>query len=145
MTTPCSYVDAKRDPGGAPRIEWIKIVWSPDSAPDLSDLTSKGRYDDIPDVERRRYEAQDRERLGAYDRDEWYFEGCSAKATVLTAIEGMPGSRRLHVFTSGGLWGIASDSDAAYKASVERDQLSDLKDVLATFGVDVSDFESKIA
>lgn len=50
------------------------------------------------------------------------------------------GNRRIERLSSGGLWGIESDSSAEYLASVERDELADLKSHLETFSVDCSNF-----
>jgi hypothetical protein len=53
------------------------------------------------------------------------------------------GDRRLETFTSGGLWGIDSDSGADYKRNEEIMQLRELKEHLEVFGVDTSDFWQK--
>ena len=42
------------------------------------------------------------------------------------------------MFTSGGLWGIESDSGDEYIKEVEEQEFYDLKDHLAAFGIDVS-------
>lgn len=145
------------------RIERIWITWTPDTDGDPSflDRTAEDHYGEngaawnhVSAEQKRRVEAQygsiwdacvayakqDAKRLKAFDDGEWHMMGCVAHAEV--SYEESPcGSRRLQVFTSGGIWGIESDSDSDFKGATEKDQLDDLKAHLQHFGVDVSNFE----
>ena len=56
----------------------------------------------------RSYCKADYERMLALDRGEWCYLGIMAKAVVSIPCNG--NSRRLETLTSGGLWGIESDS-----------------------------------
>lgn len=59
--------------------------------------------------------------------------GCTAKAEVSYSVG--QGSRRSEWFTSGGLWGIESDSEQSYLSEVEQEQLNDLRSHLEQFGI----------
>jgi hypothetical protein len=61
------------------------------------------------------------------------FYGISAEAKVLTQY---PGSDHwlINTLSSGGLWGIESDSDPSYFEEIEKEQLEELKDVLKEYG-----------
>lgn len=79
------------------------------------------------------YLRQDRERIDAYNRGEWYAMGISASCSLW---RNHPGHAQhvAEVFT-GGLWGVESDSDESYIRSVEDDQLDELRDILADMGI----------
>jgi len=62
---------------------------------------------------------QDFERMEAAERDEWFFVGVVAKLKY--EIEG-----HVQTLTSGGLWGIESDSGDYFK-EVAEDELADLR------------------
>jgi len=80
----------------------------------------------------RSYCKADYERMLALDRGEWCYLGIMAKAVVSIPCNG--NSRRLETLTSGGLWGIESDS-GEYLDEVAQEQLEDLKSHLRAFGV----------
>lgn len=84
-------------------------------------------------AEYRSYGKQDYKRMADYNRDDWFMQGCVAKATVSYPIG--QGSRRLEWFTSSGLWGIESDSEKDYLKETEDEQLEDLADHLSKLGV----------
>jgi hypothetical protein len=107
-------------------IDEIKVEWLPDNYPDLSWL-------DQDDTEMGEgFEKESEARKEAYGRD-WWMQGCVAKATVSRPCG--QGNRRIETFTSGGLWGIESDSDQDYLSTVENDELADLREHLEAFGV----------
>jgi hypothetical protein len=81
---------------------------------------------------------QDFERMEAYNRGDWQSLGVFAEAIV--SYPDSPNCRRTERFTSSGLWGVESDS-GDYIAEVEKEQLAELKDHLAVFCVDTSNFE----
>lgn len=80
-----------------------------------------------------RQSRQDFERAEAFNHGHWNMLGCRAVAEVSYPYGN--GSRRLESFESGGLWGIESDSDKAWKAEIEAEQLNELKEHLAQFGI----------
>lgn len=120
----------------APRIDDIQIKWQVDDDADLSYLEQFEL--DSADADEREYARQDRERLARYG-EYWFMEGCQAVARVSYPVGN--DSRRIEILSSGGLWGIETDSDRAYLTSVENDELADLKGHLERFGVDVSNFD----
>lgn len=78
--------------------------------------------------ENRQYAMQDYERVDAYNRDQWWFLGINAEAQV--QLNG----NLVQTITSGGLWGIESDSDDSYLQQVGDEQLAELKDQLHAIG-----------
>ena len=68
-------------------------------------------------------------RLQEYHRGEFDFIGIRAEAEYVIGFTGS-----LQRVTSGGLWGIESDSDRAYMESIEAEELSDLKTQLLALG-----------
>jgi hypothetical protein len=71
--------------------------------------------------------SRDYARMESYNAGMWSYIGILAQASIVTA--GV-----CQTITSGGLWGIENDSDAAYLASVERDELANLRNVLHSLG-----------
>jgi hypothetical protein len=67
--------------------------------------------------------------------DKRTMQGCHAVAIVSRPIG--QGSRRLQTFQSSGLWGIESDLSDDYRREVESEQLDDLREHLAAFGIDL--------
>ena len=132
-----------------PRLDYIRVKWEIDESPDLSwlesrlsedgkTLLSSMRYtqeelNEHP-IQTRRYIKQDIHRLETYG-DSWVMMGCTAEAEVSYPINDN-GDRRIETFTSGGLWGIESDSDNSYKRDTANDQLWDLIDHVRHFGVE---------
>jgi hypothetical protein len=77
----------------------------------------------------RKYARQDYERMEAYNNQQWCYIGIRAVAKVQTAL-GAP----IQTLSSGGLWGIESDSDSSYFDSVAGEELSQLKGELKALG-----------
>lgn len=129
------YLNSETRNADAPlRVDSIRFDWMNDDDADVSFLTQD--YEDVSDLdERHKYLEQDKERLEAYHRGDWSMMGCRATAVVSRPIG--QGSRRLETFTSGGLWGIESDCGPEYRNEVEGQELSDLRDHLAAFGVTI--------
>lgn len=73
---------------------------------------------------------QDWKRAEAFNAGEWHMLGIVAKAVVWN-----PATEVTQTIRSGGLWGIESDSDAGYLASVEADELSSLRAELLALGL----------
>ena len=87
----------------------------------------------------RKYVRQDYERMESLNRGDWCYIGIRAEAEV--GIEGKEPSRRYHfegwtmqTISSGGLWGIESDSGNDYLQSVEQEELSELRAQLKELG-----------
>ena len=76
----------------------------------------------------RKYCRQDYERMESLNRGNWFYLGIRADAEVSVQL------RRVQTITSGGLWGIESDSGRDYLESVEKDELMDLRKELKAFG-----------
>jgi hypothetical protein len=76
----------------------------------------------------RKYVRQDYERMERLNRGDWCFLGIRAEARVQTV------SDVWQEITSGGLWGVESDSDRKYLESVEKDELANLRTELKAIG-----------
>ncbi len=76
---------------------------------------------------------KDYERMEAYNASEWSFIGIRAVAHIVIRH---PSSDLWisQTITSGGLWGIESDSDESYLRSVEKEQLGELRGILHELG-----------
>lgn len=74
-----------------------------------------------------KYGRQDYERVLAHDNGGWCHVGVVARAEVV--VSGV-----IQRVTSGGLWGIESDSDPEHFEAVEKEQLEELGDVLVALG-----------
>jgi hypothetical protein len=96
----------------APEVQEIRVRVMPDEDPDTSFLDQ----DEFAD------------RKEAYDRGDFAFVGVRAEADVV--IEGL-----VQTLTSGGLYGIESDSDEAYVEDVALEEYDALRDVLKAVGV----------
>lgn len=75
----------------------------------------------------RKYCRQDYERMESYNNQQWCYIGIRAEAEVQVADV-------IQRITSGGLWGIESDSDRPYLESVQQDELANLKTELLALG-----------
>lgn len=109
--------------------------------------TSSGRYDKPADgltpEDVRKYVRQDYERMERLNAGDWCYIGIRAEAEIV-AVYGSKSTLSEHVttggsgpiqhITSGGLWGIESDSDKSYFAEVQTDELADLKTQLLALG-----------
>jgi len=111
-------------------------------------ITNSCRYSNS-DIDEHGYEAvmkwigQDLERYRGFMNGLWHYIGCVAKAEVSYDIGN--GSKRLEVLSSGGLYGIDSDSSQEYFFEVAADEFHDLCEHLTTFGVDTYNFEALVA
>ena len=84
-------------------------------------------YKGLEEAEIRQYCKQDYERMEAYNNQQWYFVGIRAEAEIV--VSGI-----CQTITSGGIWGIESDSDKYYFAGVEAEELSELRKTLEALG-----------
>lgn len=146
------------------RVDSIRIRWKVDESPDLSYLGEYSNKAEAVHIDRQErgdmgrgeyryfnagcgdpeYIEQDYKRMEAYQRGDWCCMGCIAEATVSYPTHG--GSRRLERLSSGGLWGIESDSDAKYIAEVEQEQIAELREHLEQFEIEwPADFQTQNA
>ncbi len=94
----------------------------------------------IEDV--RKYVRQDYDRMERMNRGDWCMIGIRAEAEISLPVQCNKGCVHGHEvyyhttqhITSGGLWGIESDSDKSYLESVEKEELSDLRAQLKALG-----------
>jgi hypothetical protein len=85
-----------------------------------------------PEADIRKYCLQDFNRMESLQAGEWHFLGIRAQATVVTGSDSNHSlTQRI---TSGGVWGIESDSGKDTFAEVETEQLAELKDELKALG-----------
>jgi len=84
-------------------------------------------YDGLTEEEIRTYCWQDFERMESYENQNWYCLGIRAEAEI--AVD-----QHSQTITSGGIWGTESDSDDDYLASLETDELADLRGQLRALG-----------
>lgn len=92
----------------------------------------------------REYCRQDYARMEALSSGQWHFIGIQAEARVSYGTNPNGTDRRLEWFTSGGLWGIESDSNIDYLLEVANDEFADLREHLETFGVNLTDFDELV-
>jgi len=76
----------------------------------------------------RKYIRQDYERMERLQRGDWCYIGIRAEAEVTLTGD------VLQDVSSGGLWGIESDSDASYLKEIEAEELSELRKQLYAMG-----------
>jgi len=85
---------------------------------------------------------RDKERLDAFFRGAWDMIGITAVATIHIPIDNK--TVKVQTISSGGLWGIESDSDEKYLQEIGREQIAEVKGYLKTLCVDgVNDCEIK--
>lgn len=90
-----------------------------------------------------KYGLQDYKRMEGLTSGDWNYIGIQAEAVVKYPIES--GSYRLETLTSGGLWGIESDSGDDYIKTVIGEELSSLKEHLKVFNVSLKRFDEMAA
>tara|TARA_B110000211_G_C13995117_1_gene515839 strand:+ start:206 stop:577 length:372 start_codon:yes stop_codon:yes gene_type:complete len=108
-------------------IEKISMVQHIDEDPEISYLQQYDINDKDPEI--RKYAKQDKERLESLYAGNWEFIGIQAKAEI--RINGIS-----QVITSGGLWGIESDSGDEYFEEIYQEEKEDLKNSLLELGFD---------
>jgi hypothetical protein len=141
----------RRIDGATKRILSVKVNRDVDDQPDLSHLgeysNKPGDADKTIDRGERSRECryfiatlsgdetgnpdsvrQDYERMEAYNNQKWCMIGISASADVVLA------GQTVQRIRSAGLWGVESDSDGAYLAEVESEQLDELREQLEALG-----------
>ena len=99
--------------------------------PSFNYVDKNGKATDTPENVRK-YVRQGYERMERLNAGDWCFIGIRAEAEI--AIPSVPQCATVQHITSGGLYGIESDSDTPYLTSVEKDELADLKAQLLALG-----------
>ena len=79
----------------------------------------------------RKYVRCDYERMERLNRGDWCYVGIRAEAEILIPSGGANLAQEI---TSGGLWGIESDSDESYFAEVGAEELAELRTQLSGIG-----------
>ena len=92
---------------------------------------------DEEDPDRSRYDGDGDEREQAYRRGEFSFIGVRAEAEIV--VDGV-----IQTITSGGLWGIESDSDDTYIKEIGDHEYTDLRKILKTLGVPTSELPTEV-
>jgi len=75
----------------------------------------------------RKYVRQDYERMERLNRGDWVYLGIRADAEII--VDGVS-----QEISSGGLWGVESDSDRAYLSEIDGEQLAELREQLRGLG-----------
>lgn len=92
-------------------------------------------YKGLPEDEIRKYCLQEYARMESLNNGDFCFIGIRAEAEIgLNSYVASEQLGILQTITSGGLWGIESDSSPEYLAEVEAEELSDLKSQLKAIG-----------
>jgi hypothetical protein len=95
-------------------------------------IPNSENYKGLPEADIRKHCRQDFARAESLNRGDWCFLGIRVDAQVILRTEN--GSGIVQDITSGGLWGIESDSENSYLESVAADEWSELKKELGTLG-----------
>jgi hypothetical protein len=90
-------------------------------------FNTSGNYVGLSAEDIRDYTIQDYKRAESYNDMEWCYIGIKAEAKIQIG-------ETVQKITSGGLWGIESDSDQAHFAEVEGEELSQLRTTLYEMG-----------
>jgi hypothetical protein len=114
-------VEAERRKRSAVELQSIKVFVLPDEDPDTS-------YLDQGDFENRKE---------AFHRGNFSFVGVRAEAEIV--VDGI-----IQTITSGGLWGIESDSGDEYIKEVAGEEYNDLRKILKTLGVPTSELPTEL-
>ena len=100
----------------------------------ISSITAKQMFDPFPDASYLEAEGF-QERRQQYDNGDFGFIGIQAEAEIVVA--GV-----CQTITSGGLWGIESDSTPDYLSEVEQEEIEQLQEVLHALGFSRKSFQN---
>jgi hypothetical protein len=92
----------------------------------ISSITAKQMFDPFPDTSYLETECF-QERRQQYDNGDFSFIGIRAEAEIVVA--GV-----CQTITSGGLWGIESDSTPDYLSEIEQEEIKQLGEILHALG-----------
>lgn len=82
----------------------------------------------------RKYVRRDYDCMESLNNGNWYYVGIRAEAEYVLYAKSVNGGYHIQTVTSGGLWGIESDSDKTYFAEVQAKELSNLREQLKAIG-----------
>lgn len=85
-------------------------------------------YEGEPEADIRKFCQQDFERMEALNNGQWQFIGIRAEAEIQLSGD------VVQTLSSGGLWGIESDSDGAYLEDIQNEQIAELGQQLEAAG-----------
>lgn len=136
------------------RIDSIKVERLTDECPDVSyleteqdeqgNIISSCQYTQEEYLKNPKqvqgYIDEDNNRLEKFYSGEICMLGIQVKAEVSYSLD-KQGNRRIEHFTSGGLWGIESDSDEEYLKDIQVEQVDDLRGHLEQFNVNLNNFD----
>ena len=88
--------------------------------------------------EYKEYGLQDYKRMEQLNNGDFSFMGIIAHANIYLEENGRSTYQKI---TSGGIWGVESDSDKSYIEEIEKEQTEDLKHQLEHLNVDTSNFD----
>jgi hypothetical protein len=94
-------------------------------------------------VENEKQAMENYKRMEGYNKQDWCCIGIRAAADILISQNGK--SWTVHHFSSGGLWGIESDSDKSYKEEIAREELNSLKAELLVLGFTLKELKKPFA
>lgn len=94
---------------------------------ELRYFNTSGNYTGEPIADIVTYTKQDYARMESLNNQNWCYLGIGAKAKVTVG-------NVCQTVTSGGLWGIESDSEESYLKEEEQNQLAELREVLYEMG-----------
>lgn len=86
------------------------------------------------------YAEQEYKRMMEFERCEVGHIGIKAEATIWLDAGG--DAKKMQIISSGGLWGIESDSEPSYFKEIEADQIEELRGYLEQLNVDMSNFDA---
>ena len=92
----------------------------------ISSITAKQMFDPFPDVSYLESEGFQGRRQ-QYDNGDFSFIGIQAEAEII--VSGV-----CQTITSGGLWGIESDSTPDYLSEIEQEEIEQLQEILQALG-----------
>jgi hypothetical protein len=98
--------------------------------PSFNYVTASGEPQDLSEEDVIKYTRQDYERMEAYNGQQWWYLGIRAEAKIGIGDSYLT----TQTITSGGLWGIESDSSPCDFAEVSGEELADLKTQLLALG-----------
>lgn len=91
-------------------------------------------YQGLSDAEIHQYCRQDYERMESLNAGNWSYVGVRAEAKITIPSDKIQHTSVIQRISSGGIFGIESDSETSYFSEVSSDELSELKTLLTELG-----------
>lgn len=135
-----SKIRVKSDSDPDPDLSWIgkySDVWEKHAIDRFEDRHHDNREYRYFHPANPEYAKEEYQRMEAINEGQIWFIGIWVEADIL--IKG-----QIQVITSGGLWGIESDSDQKYIDEVVQDELSNLTDQLKELGFSEGEIQDAI-